>query len=258
MLLKAPPVGAGVDVLLNKESKRETPTLVTFTAKQRQMGTDASHALTTNPKNTISWLKRLMGKRFSDPVVQHDLPDLPYKVVEGPKGECLFEVQYLGKTTHQTAEQLMAAMLVDLKLNAEKEQGEEVKECVLAVPTFYTEPERHAMLDAAQIAGWNCLRLLNDTTATALAYGIYKTDLPEKDPVNVVFVDIGHAATQVCCAGLGCAGGKGWQWAGVIWVFLLKGQAGGCDWGWAVGGMAWQLGGWVGQVGGQFSGRLLT
>ncbi|GAB4818888.1 hypothetical protein N2152v2_005934 [Parachlorella kessleri] len=192
----------GVDVLLNRESKRESPSLVTFTAKQRMIGSDAASSLSTNPKNTVSWLKRLMGKRYSDPVVQEDMPDLPYKVVEGPQGECLFEVQYLGQPTRLTAEQLMAAMLVDLKKIAETEQGEEVKECVISVPTFYTEPERHAMLDAAQIAGWNCLRLLNDTAATALAYGIYKTDLPEKDPINVVFVDVGHAATQVCVVAL--------------------------------------------------------
>lgn len=65
---------------------------MTFTSKQRMMGTDASPSLTTNPKNTISWLKRMMGKKFSDPIVQHDLPILPFSVVEGPKGECLFEV----------------------------------------------------------------------------------------------------------------------------------------------------------------------
>ena len=78
------------------------------------------------------------------------------------------------------------------------------------------------MLDAATIAGWSCLRLLNDTTATALAYGIYKTDLPEKDPVHVVFVDVGHAATQ--------ASGGGWAWAwggaGARWMELGKGGGG--------------------------------
>lgn len=91
----------------------------------------------------------------------------------------------------------MATLLVDLRAIAEGEQGGPVADAVLAVPAYFTEPERHAMLAAAQIAGLNCLRLMNDTTATALAYGIYKTDLPEDAPLHVAFVDVGFASTQV-------------------------------------------------------------
>ncbi len=87
-------------------------------------------------------------------------------------------------------------MIVDLKDIAHAD-GSAVTDCVLSVPTFFTEVERYAMLNAAEIAGVNCLRLINDTTATALAYGIYKTDLPETDPVNVAFVDVGMDALQV-------------------------------------------------------------
>jgi heat shock protein 4 len=76
-------------------------------------------------------------------------------------------------------------------------QGVPLTDSVVSVPTYFTEAERRAMLDAAHIAGLMCLRLLNETTATALAYGIYKTDLPEDVPVNVAFVDVGHTATQV-------------------------------------------------------------
>ncbi|KAI3438271.1 hypothetical protein D9Q98_000706 [Chlorella vulgaris] len=191
----------GVDVLLNKESKRETPSVITFTHKQRMMGTDAVGGMSTNPRNTINQLKRLLGKKFSDPHVQEDLQHFPYKVEAGPNGECMFNVQYMDKSSLFTAEQLIAMLLVDLKLIAEAE-GCPVTECVLSVPVYYTEPERHAMLAAAQIAGLNCLRLLNETTATALSYGIYKTDLPEGDPVNVVFVDIGFSSTQVCVVAL--------------------------------------------------------
>ena len=96
----------------------------------------------------------------------------------------------------------MAMLLVDLRTLAEREHGAAVSDCVVSVPVYYTEPERHAMLAAAQIAGLNCLRLLNETTATALAYGIYKTDLPEAETLNVVFVDVGFAATQVCVVAL--------------------------------------------------------
>lgn len=115
-------------------------------------------------------------------------------------------MEYLGNPTLLSAEQLMAMLLVDLREIAQREQGgAPVTDAVLAVPTHATEPERHAMLAAAQIAGLNCLRLLNEPTATALAYGIYKTDLPEGAPIHVAFVDVGFASTQVGCGrGLCC------------------------------------------------------
>ena len=91
----------------------------------------------------------------------------------------------------------MAMLLVDLKKIVETEAGTTVTDCVIAVPTYYNEAERYAMLNAASIAGLNCLRLINENTATALAYGIYKTDLPDTDAVNVAFVDMGHSSTQV-------------------------------------------------------------
>eukprot|EP00887_Chlorella_sp_A99_P002220 scaffold21.g2220.t1 len=192
----------GVDVLLNKESKRETPSIVTFGPKRRQLGTDAVGALSTNPRNTISCVKRLIGKQFNDPMVQEDIKYFPFHVVPGPSGECAFEVQYLDKPAVLTGEQILGALLVDLRTTAEREQGGPVSEAVLAVPTYATEPERHGLLAAAQIAGLNCLRLLNETTATALAYGIYKTDLPEGAPTHVAFVDIGFSSTQVCVVAL--------------------------------------------------------
>lgn len=189
-------------MLLNKESNRETPSVVTFTPKQRQMGTSAVGGLATNPKNTITEIKRLMGKKFNDPEVQADMASAPFKVVEGEDGGCLVEVEYMGSPTRFSPEQIMAALLVDLREIAEKENDSPVTECVLSVPVFYTEAERYAMLAAARIAGLNCLRLLDETTATALAYGIYKTDLPEDKPIHGVFVDVGHASTQVCVVAL--------------------------------------------------------
>lgn len=186
----------GVDVLLNKESKRETPTVVSFGPKQRQLGTDAIGSLSVNPRNTIFGLKRLLGKNFQDSHVQEDIARWPFTVTEGPDGGCLVEVDYLGEKQKFTPEQLVASMIFDMK-DIAKADGSPVTDCVLSVPTFFTERERYAMLNAAEIAQVNCLRLINDTTATALAYGIYKTDLPEKDAINVAFVDVGMDALQV-------------------------------------------------------------
>jgi heat shock protein 4 len=186
----------GIDVLLNKESNRETPSLISFTAKNRQLGTDAFGSLTVNPKNTVSQLKRLIGKRFQDPEVQSDIAKFPFKVSEAPDGGVLVEAQYLGQTATFSPVQLMAMILVDEREIALAD-GHPVTDCVVTVPVFFNEAERYAMLAASKIAGLTCLRLMNEITATALAYGIYKTDLPEKDPVNVVFVDMGHQALQV-------------------------------------------------------------
>jgi hypothetical protein len=92
--------------------------------------------------------------------------------------------------------QILAGIIKDMKDIAEVD-GSPVTDCVLSVPAYFVESERYAMLNAARIAGVNCLRLLNDTTAIALAYGIYKTDLPDTEAVNVAFVDVGHNAYQV-------------------------------------------------------------
>ena len=186
----------GIDVLMNKESKRETPSLVAFGPKQRQLGTDAAGSLSINPKNTLFGVKRLLGKKFRNPDVQRDIQELPYNVSEGPDGGILINVDYLGERQSFTPEQIVAAIIVDMKDIAEVD-GSPVTDCVLSVPTYYLESERYGMLAAARIAGVNCLRLINETTATALAYGIYKTDLPETESINVVFIDAGHTAFQV-------------------------------------------------------------
>lgn len=186
----------GIDVLLNKESKRECPSVVAFGPKQRQLGTDAVGSLAVNPKNTVTQLKRFLGKPFNSPDVQRDIAKVPFAVKEGPGGSILVEVSYLNERVSLTPEQLVAMLMVDLKGIAEAD-GSPITDVVIGVPTYFIETERRAMLAAAQVAGVNPLRLINETTATALAYGIYKADLPETTPVNVAFVDLGYAAIQV-------------------------------------------------------------
>ena len=187
----------GVDVLMNKESKRDTPSFVSFNSKQRQMGTDAAAAISLAPASTATNIKRLIGRKFSDPVVQRDLARLPFKVLERADGGCAVEVMYQDQPTQFAVEQLYAMLLVDLKTIAERDHGSPIAECVLSVPSYFREAQRYAVLAAAQVAGLNCLRLVNDVTAAALAYGLYKTDLPETDPMHVAFVDVGHQGLQV-------------------------------------------------------------
>ncbi|XP_002986462.2 heat shock 70 kDa protein 14 [Selaginella moellendorffii] len=188
----------GIDVVLNDESKRETPAMVSFSEKQRFLGTAAAASATMNPRNTVSQIKRLIGRRFADPEVQKDLQLLPFNVTEAADGTCLIHVRYLGEVKAFTPTQILGMVLSNLKTIAETNLGTHVVDCVIGIPVYFSDLQRRAYLDAASIAGLHPLRLMHETTATALAYGIYKTDLPEGDPVHVAFVDVGHASTQVC------------------------------------------------------------
>ncbi|KAK6118068.1 hypothetical protein DH2020_048188 [Rehmannia glutinosa] len=182
----------GIDVVLNDESKRETPALVCFGDKQRFLGTAGAA--------TISQIKRLVGRQFSDPELQRDIKSLPFLVTEGPDGYPLIHVRYLGENRTFTPTQVLGMVLSDLKIIAEKNLNAAVVDCCIGIPVYFTDLQRRAVIDAATIAGLHPLRLFHETTATALAYGIYKTDLPENEPINVAFVDVGHASMQVCIA----------------------------------------------------------
>lgn len=188
----------GIDVVLNDESKRETPALVCFGDKQRFLGTAGAATSMMNPKNTISQIKRLIGRPFSDPELQQDLKALPFSVTEGPDGFPLINARYLGETKSFTPTQVMGMVFSNMKTIAEKNLNAAVVDCCIGVPIYFTDLQRRAVMDAATIAGLHPLRLMHETTATALAYGIYKTDLPENEQLNVAFIDIGHASMQVC------------------------------------------------------------
>ncbi|XP_038713694.1 heat shock 70 kDa protein 15-like [Tripterygium wilfordii] len=191
----------GIDVVLNDESKRETPAVVCFGDKQRFIGTAGAASTMMNPKNSISQMKRLIGRQFSDPELQRDLKALPFTVTEGPDGYPLIHARYLGEMRTFTPTQVLGMVLSDLKGIAEKNLNAAVVDCCIGIPVYFTDLQRRAVVDAATIAGLHPLRLFHETTATALAYGIYKTDLPENEQLNVAFVDIGHASMQVCIAG---------------------------------------------------------
>ncbi|KAL5576408.1 hypothetical protein UlMin_018107 [Ulmus minor] len=191
----------GIDVVLNDESKRETPAIVCFGDKQRFIGTAGAASTMMNPKNSISQIKRLIGRQFSDPELQSDLKSFPFTVTKGPDGYPLIHARYLGENRTFTPTQILGMVFSDLKGIAEKNLNAAVVDCCIGIPVYFTDLQRRAVLDAATIAGLHPLRLIHETTATALAYGIYKTDLPENDQLNVAFVDIGHASMQVCIAG---------------------------------------------------------
>lgn len=193
--------GGGIETIVNEYSDRSTPSVVSFGETTRSIGVEGKTQMIFNLKNTVSQFKRLIGRKFSDPVVLEEKKRLSCQLVERP-GDCIgVKVRYLGNEEVFSPEQIMATLLTKLKIISEKELASKVTDCVVSVPCYYTDRQRRAMLDAVSMAGLNCLRLMNDTTAVALAYGIYKQDLPTDKPRNVVFVDMGHSSVQVsACA----------------------------------------------------------
>lgn len=193
------PAISAMDRLANEVSNRQTPSLVSFGQKSRALGEAAATMQTSNFKNTIGSLKRLIGRTLQDKDVQEfETPFINAQLVD-VKGEVGVKVRFAGEEREFSATQLMGMYLRKLRDTASKELGGSgVNDVVISVPSWFTDGQRRAMLDAADIAGLNPLRLMNDTTAAALGYGITKTDLPEaEDPRHVVFCDFGHSSYQV-------------------------------------------------------------
>lgn len=187
----------GVDVLLNDESKRENPAVVSFGEKQRFLGSAGAASASMHPKSTISQVKRLIGRNFREPSVQDDLKLLPYETSEGPDEGILIHLQYLNERHTFTPVQILAMLLAHLKQITEKNLQTQIADCVIGVPSYFTSMQRRAYLHAADIAGLSPVRLMHDCTAVALGYGIYKSEFQNRGPSNVVFVDVGHSDTQV-------------------------------------------------------------
>lgn len=169
--------------------------LVAFGPKQRAIGEPAKTQETSNFRNTIGGLKRLIGRTVSDPDVQDIEKTFTNVNLVDVNGTVGVEVKYLGQTQRFSTTQLVGAYLGKLRDIVSNELKVGVTDVVLAVPVWYTDVQRRAIIDAASVAGLNILRLINDTTATALGYGITKSDLPEaENPKHVIFIDVGHSS----------------------------------------------------------------
>uniref|UniRef100_A0A9J7ZZ43 Heat shock protein 4 like n=1 Tax=Cyprinus carpio carpio TaxID=630221 RepID=A0A9J7ZZ43_CYPCA len=192
----------GIETIANEYSDRCTPACISLASKNRTIGNAAKSQIITNFKNTVHGFKKFHGRAFDDQYVQGEKSKLPYNLHRLDNGSTGIKVRYLNEDKVFTIEQMTAMLLTKLKETSEHALKKPVVDCVISVPSFFTDIERRSLMDATQIAGLNCLRLINDTTAVALAYGIYKQDLPnpEEKPRNVVFVDIGHLSYQVSIA----------------------------------------------------------
>ncbi|KAI0128246.1 heat shock protein Hsp88 [Hypoxylon sp. NC0597] len=188
----------GVDVITNEVSNRATPSLVGFGPKSRYLGEPAKTQEISNLKNTVGSLKRLAGRTVNDPDIQIEQQYVSAPLVD-VGGQVGAEVTYLGKKERFSATQLIAMFLSKIKQTTQNELKLPVSDLVISVPAWFTDIQRRSLLDAAEIAGLKLLRVMNDTTAAALGYGITKLDLPsaEEKPRRVAFIDIGHADYSV-------------------------------------------------------------
>ncbi|XP_071042881.1 heat shock protein 105 kDa-like [Parasteatoda tepidariorum] len=189
--------GGGIEVLDNEYSLRLTPSYVGFSSYLRNIGVSAKNQIIPNIKNTIFNFKTILGKKFSDKYTQSELTFLPYDTLELPSGDVGVEVNYRNEQVKLSILQITAIMLTKLKSIAEYKTGIKVQDCVISVPVYYTDIQRRALLDAAEIAGLKAAQLLNESTAAALFYGFYKQNMFQTDPKIVVFVDLGHSALTV-------------------------------------------------------------
>jgi molecular chaperone DnaK len=183
------------NVLANAEGSRTTPSVVAFTESgERLVGQIARRQAITNPENTISAVKRLIGRRVDDPLVQKAASLLPYKIVKADNGDAWVEIR--GK--RYSPAEISAFILQKMKQSAEDYLGEKVTEAVITVPAYFNDSQRQATKDAGRIAGLNVLRIINEPTAASLAYGLDK----KKDEKIAVF-DLGGGTFDISILELG-------------------------------------------------------
>ena len=182
-----------VEIIANDQGNRTTPSYVAFTETERLIGDAAKSQAAMNASNTVFDAKRLIGRKFSDAGVQTDMKHWPFTVKPGTGGTPIIEVEYKGETKQFKAEEISSMVLVKMKEIAEAYLGKEVKNAVVTVPAYFNDSQRQATKDAGAISGLNVLRIINEPTAAAIAYGLDK----KGDEKNVLIFDLGGGTFDV-------------------------------------------------------------
>jgi len=183
-------------VLENAEGTNTTPSIVAFTPDgEKLVGLPAKRQAVTNPLNTFFAIKRLIGRRYDDPMVEKDKDLVPYKIVKGPNGDAWVEAN--GK--EYSPQQISAFILQKMKETAEAKLGETVTQAVITVPAYFNDAQRQATKDAGKIAGLEVLRIINEPTAAALAYGLDK----KKDSKTIAVYDLGGGTFDISVLEIG-------------------------------------------------------
>ena len=183
-----------VEIIANDQGNRTTPSYVAFTGEERLIGEAAKGQAAGNPKNTVYEAKRLIGQRYDAAAVQRDIKHFSYNVVRGSNEKPEIEVDFKGETKRYRPEEIGAAVLQKMKATAEAYLGTPVKDAVITVPAYFNDSQRQATKDAGTIAGLNVLRIINEPTAAAIAYGLDKKKSGEQ---NVLIFDLGGGTFDV-------------------------------------------------------------
>eukprot|EP00253_Pinus_taeda_P034446 PITA_34446 len=185
-----------VEIIANDQGNRTTPSYVAFTDTERLIGDAAKNQVAMNPINTVFDAKRLIGRRFSDPSVVSDVKLWPFKVISGLNDKPSIVVTYKGEEKHFAAEEISSMVLIKMKEIAEAYLGTTVKNAVVTVPAYFNDSQRQATKDAGAISGLNVMRIINEPTAAAIAYGLDKKASSSGEK-NVLIFDLGGGTFDV-------------------------------------------------------------
>merc|ERR1712164_186083 len=183
-----------VEIIANDQGNRTTPSYVGFTDTERLIGDAAKNQVSMNPINTIFDAKRLIGRKYQDESVVSDMKHFPFKVVADSEKKPLVEVTYKNDTKRFSPEEISSMILVKMKEVAESYLGKDVNNAVITVPAYFNDSQRQATKDAGVIAGLNVLRIINEPTAAAIAYGLDKKGSGER---NILIFDLGGGTFDV-------------------------------------------------------------
>jgi len=183
-----------VEIVANDQGNRTTPSYVAFNDTERIIGDAAKNQAATNAVNTVFDAKRLIGRKFDDPAAQSDMKHFPFKVASGPASKPMIEVTFKGEAKRFAPEEISSMVLSKMKETAEAYLGSGVKNAVITVPAYFNDSQRQATKDAGAIAGLNVMRIINEPTAAAIAYGLDKKGRGEQ---NVLIFDCGGGTFDV-------------------------------------------------------------
>nr|VZH94970.1 unnamed protein product [Spirometra erinaceieuropaei] len=182
-----------VEIIANDQGNRTTPSYVAFTDTERLIGDAAKNQVAMNPTNSVFDAKRLIGRKFDDPTVQNDMKHWPFHVISAG-GKPKIQVEFKGETKTFFPEEISSMVLLKMKETAEAYLGHPVTDAVVTVPAYFNDGQRQATKDAGTISGLNVLRIINEPTAAAIAYGLDKKVGAER---NVLIFDLGGGTFDV-------------------------------------------------------------
>jgi len=210
-----------VEIISNDLGNRTTPSYVAFAESERLVGDAALNQASRNPENTVFDAKRMIGRKWSDEEVQKDIRHWPFKVVQREGDKPFIQVQFQGETKEFAPEEISSMVLGKMKASADAYLGSEVKGAVITVPAYFNDAQRVATKQAGAIAGLDVLRIINEPTSAAIAYGLEKMESKEKgakDESTILVFDYGGGTLDVSILNL--AGG----------VFEVKATGGDLTW----------------------------